>query len=599
MRRDWFRFDPATLLAILLVGLVPPLVLVLISYLYLQAMSFPLYDLVRSPHRQEVTERSAALDHDFRSWHESLASLFGRAFGVATPSGPSDEFRDSDLISNVTVFLGDGGRGTSFAPRAERERAETILGAIAHEGRPSEQAWSALTALPVALEDPMGFSYAVEASVIRRTRLGPEQEAEFLRFAPYLDSATVRAYREHCAVEVAVPGIPWPLRPEVGRCDLPAGAAVLEPGGLLRVAVGGPAGEVVVCSVRTQELLERLMDRRTGLSGAGPGAFVRLVPMASTDRSEPAPVGGNPAERIWAERPLPAPFHESWQLVSGSRGEEALNPLVFLNRLEGIHYLWGAVGVLAVCLVGSLFLAGVVARRVDMSRRKDTFLRLVSHELRTPISSISMLAETLALQRVRDEDEQKLFLQQMQVETVRLADLVERVLEFGRTSSGRAGVREVVTDPGELVEDVVGRFRERVNDGHEVELRNAQMFHPVLLDREAIAGVVMNLLTNAQKHSPRHTAIEVTVGEESRHLFVQVRDHGSGIRRRDLRRIFRPFERGAVGAGAPGFGLGLAYCREVASQHGGKIRVRSRVGEGSSFTLEIPLVRRRRGQAVG
>ncbi|MGE3165061.1 MAG: sensor histidine kinase [Planctomycetota bacterium] len=605
MRRDWFRFDPATLLAVLLVGLVPPLLLVLISYLYLQAMTFPLYDLVRAPHRQHVIERCAELDHAFRAWQETLATALLNALEPPPLPGPvptEPEFRDADLIDSLTQHVGAGpAADPEVLPRSIREPAEAILASIAHDGRASEPAWAALTALPVALEDPMGFSYAVEAAVARRAPLPSEQEVEFLRAAATLDVQTVQAYRDACGDAIRVTGLPVPVRFALGTCDLAPGGAELSANGALRLAVATNSGGVLACEVRADELLPRLMERLDRHGTAAPGAFVRLEPIrlnADTPSPESAGNAGD-SERVWAERPLAMPFQDRWQLVSGSRGTEALNPLVFLNRLEGIHYLWGGVGVLALCLVGSLFLAGVVARRVELSRRKDTFLRLVSHELRTPISSISMLAETLALRRVRDEDEQQLFLRQMQAETVRLGDLVERVLEFGRSSSGRAGAREVVTDPGELVEDVVRRFRERVTDGHEVALRNAQTFHPVLLDRDAIGGVVMNLLSNAQKHSPQDTAIEVTVGEESRHLFVQVRDHGSGIRRRDLRRIFRPFERGSVGAGAPGFGLGLAYCREVASQHGGKIRVRSRVGEGSSFTLEIPLVRRRRGQAIG
>ncbi|MEM7168209.1 MAG: HAMP domain-containing sensor histidine kinase, partial [Planctomycetota bacterium] len=189
----------------------------------------------------------------------------------------------------------------------------------------------------------------------------------------------------------------------------------------------------------------------------------------------------------------------------------------------------------------------------------------------------------------RDADEQQRFLQQMESEIDRLADLVERVLEYGRAGQGKTASREVVTDPGELVEDVVEQFRDQLPTEAPLTVETAQHFHPVVLDQEAVKGVVMNLLTNAQKYSPEGSPIEVTVGEESRQLYIRVRDHGSGIRRRELRRIFRPFQRGPHNSRIPGFGLGLAYCKQVATAHRGQIRVWSRVGAGSAFTLEIPL----------
>jgi signal transduction histidine kinase len=111
----------------------------------------------------------------------------------------------------------------------------------------------------------------------------------------------------------------------------------------------------------------------------------------------------------------------------------------------------------------------------------------------------------------------------------------------------------------------------------------------VLLDREAVTGVIQNLLSNARKYSPAGTPIEVTVGEESRELFIAVHDQGPGIRRRDQKRIFRSFYRGENGVAQPGFGLGLAYCQQVARAHRGRMEVASSPGRGSTFTWAVPL----------
>ena len=108
-------------------------------------------------------------------------------------------------------------------------------------------------------------------------------------------------------------------------------------------------------------------------------------------------------------QPLPRPF-DRWSLTAESREDEPL-PLAQLRSLSMAHYFWGAVVVLAGAMVTSLLLAGIVARRVRVSSQKDDFLRLVSHELRTPITAIRVLAETLGLDRVRDEEDRRQMLQ--------------------------------------------------------------------------------------------------------------------------------------------------------------------------------------------
>ena len=300
------------------------------------------------------------------------------------------------------------------------------------------------------------------------------------------------------------------------------------------------------------------------------------------------------AGRVWATWPLSPPFDHDYELIAGTTSEDPPDPLALLQRLEGVQLLWGGLLVVGLAIGLSLVLGALASRRVRTTMQKDNFLRLVSHELRTPIASIRMIAETLALGRVRNDAERAEFLEHLQAESDRLSDLVERVLEFGRGDAG-ARKREVVTDPGDLVDGAVRRFldAERESPGEEaqgpIEIRSSQLFHPVLLDREAVTGVIHNLLSNARKYSPAGTPIEVTVGEESRQLFISVRDQGPGIRRRDQKRIFQSFYRGETVTAEPGFGLGLAYCQQIAHAHRGRITLRSAVGRGSTFTLEIPL----------
>lgn len=587
MRRDWFRFDPMTLLATLFVGLVPALLLILISYFYIQGLSWPLLDLMRTPHQQGVDQRSLAISNEVDAWIRTLREQLSQAIEAEPDgAGPLASFGDWEWVSEVRWYLPpDRTLLDSFA-REDRERGEAIVSALGHDPSPDrrQQSLEALASLPLEVEDPMGFSYAAEAMLHTQNDPDASRHRELMHHAASLERTTLRAHFEASGGVLRLPGMPVEVVPFFVAPPVSGGDARVdsEDPDLLWVGTPAPGDGTLVCGVRVPPLLQSCLENVLALEQGRSGISYQLVPPGS---SEPPPE----SVRVWAERSLNPPF-SNWQITSASAAGDEVSPLVFLDRIEGFHYLWGGLIVLTLGVLGSLFLAAVVSRRVELSRRKDTFLRLVSHELRTPVASLGMLSETLLLNRVRNDDERDQFLQQMQSETSRLGDLVERVLEFGRASSGGIRVREVVTDPGELVEGIVDRFRSHFPDGPAVTVQCTQQFHPVLLDQEAIRGVVLNFLTNAQKYSPADTTIEVTVGEESRHLFIRVRDHGVGIRRRDLRRIFRPFERGAHGKDKAGFGLGLAYCREVALAHRGKIRVRSRVGEGSAFTLEIPLV---------
>lgn len=638
MRRDWFSYDPLTLLATLLVGLLPAVLVIGISFAYLSGLTHPLYDLLRQPHQDRVVAHSARLEQFLLRWREALAEALRRAAvdirarerlvavsgdslghtagpGVEVvgeyPSGLPGEgaaasmhFQDWELVTALEVFIVSRSRMADPIEAELQERGEALLAALPLAGQPEERtlALTTLAGLPLELEDPLGFSYALEAR-LEAAPPAPLNGREFLVAASFLDPASVAAAVAGEAGVLRLPGVPQPIRVLLQAPPLPAGTWALDAVDpqVLQVAVGHGAGATLVARVPVAPLLERALRVLEAEEAAPAGITFRLAsvdslvrPTASAALEEKPP--GN-TDLDWAHWPLAAPFHQHWQLVSGTRGELALEPLGFVRRLRGLHYLWGGLGVLLLGAGASLLLAVVLSRRVQRSRQKDSFLRLVSHELRTPIASLRMLAETLVLDRVRGPAERQRFLEQIRSESARLADLVERVLEYGRAGTGRVASREVVTDPGELVESAVRHFRECTVDPPEVVVRAAQRFHPVVLDREAVKGVVLNLLSNAHKYAPSGVPIEVTVGEEARQLYIRVEDRGPGIRRRELGKIFRPFRRGTQTGRTPGFGLGLAYCRQVADAHRGHIRVRSRMGVGSAFTLEIPLDSARRNGA--
>ncbi len=226
-------------------------------------------------------------------------------------------------------------------------------------------------------------------------------------------------------------------------------------------------------------------------------------------------------------------------------------------------------------------------RRVDDVRRD--FVANVSHELRTPIGALGLLAETMADET--DIDLMRQFAERMVREADRLARIVDDLLDLSLLEAEQSALHEVV-DVRSIVHDAV----EQISGAAEaaaIPIRVASITPQLKIegDRRQLVSAVFNLLDNAIKYSEPGSAVDVTVDEGKQSVAVMVRDRGIGIPTRDLERIFERFYRvdRARSRDTGGTGLGLSIVRHVAQAHGGEVSVISHEGEGSAFTLSIPL----------
>ncbi len=585
-----FKLDATTLLAGLLAGILPAFLLVVISYLYLTGLTPEVVSSLQEPHLERVKERCDLLHEivDRRRFllvAELQRALLGDAGAELDQAAPA-----SADLANITKIrwylhhLDDAsyerfGRSPRGVP-AGSDRGEFLLGRAGQADRAGiERTAAELAQEPAGARDPVGMNYLYAAGLMDAS-LAAGFAREVVLSPSDFPPEILRDYLQQRDYQITLPELPCPI--EVRSEPSPHVPSTIEfdtqdDDHIWLSFRNGVAGGTLAVRVAAEPYLDRALVVLEERFPTPEGVVFQVNRSGSS---------GDP-DRLWGRWPLHAPFGDQYELWAGLSEDSTPLLVTVLRRLGTIHYLYGGLSLLALMTIASFLLTGLLSRRVRDSRQKDDFLRLVSHELRTPIASIRMIAETLKLNRIRNDDERQEFHGQLENESRRLGDLIERVLEYGKG----AGEREVVTDPGELVAAAVARFRERERTDREVDIRSAQEFHPVLLDREAVIGVVYNLLSNASKYSAADAPIEVTIGEESRQLFIAVRDHGPGIRPRDLRKVFRPFYRGENSSHARGFGLGLAYCREVARHHGGRISVSSELGDGSRFTLEIPLLR--------
>ncbi len=244
-------------------------------------------------------------------------------------------------------------------------------------------------------------------------------------------------------------------------------------------------------------------------------------------------------------------------------------------------------------LTGSVVLIEDVTAAHQLDRVRKDFVANVSHELRTPIGAIGVLAETL-----RDADEPEVvdrLAGRLHNEALRLGNVIEDLLALSRLESGR------IEDP-QLVDlyDVIGLAVQRAEPGAE---QRSITIHippegrdPVLVrgDQSQLVSAVSNLLDNAVKYSEVGDEVMVEVAETIEEATVAVVDHGVGIPASAHQRIFERFYRvdDARSRATGGTGLGLSIVRHVVINHEGSISVTSTEGQGSTFTIRLPLAGR-------
>lgn len=246
-------------------------------------------------------------------------------------------------------------------------------------------------------------------------------------------------------------------------------------------------------------------------------------------------------------------------------------------RLRGLRaLLWLAVFV-SVAGLGGL-LRGL-RREASAVEREKAFLAGVTHELRTPLTAIRLFGERLAQGR----GDAREYGAMVAEETQRLESLVERVLALPRGDEALSLSR---LDPGELVRSVVGLAAVRAERRHTVITTETPELPAVRWDGDAVRQALLNLLDNAIQHGREGGRIQVRADDANGFVRLTVSDDGPGIGKRDRRRIFGRFERGATSG--PGTGLGLYLVDRVAKAHGGRVDLATEERRGSTFSLVLP-----------
>ncbi len=240
--------------------------------------------------------------------------------------------------------------------------------------------------------------------------------------------------------------------------------------------------------------------------------------------------------------------------------------------------------------LGVLLLASRRERRAN--ELKSEFITNVSHELKTPLSIISMFGEMLALGRIRSPEQATEYAEIIWRESVRLARLIDNVLDFAKIERGKDVYEFAEGDVAEVVGRALELSAHRLQQADlAVELELDPDLPPTLLDANALTLAVLNLVDNAIKYAAAGKKIIIRLRRDGARLVLEVRDFGPGIDPEEHDRIFERFYRARAVRLQPirGSGIGLALVAHIAEAHDGGVSIVSDVGKGSTFGLWIPI----------
>jgi two-component system phosphate regulon sensor histidine kinase PhoR len=256
--------------------------------------------------------------------------------------------------------------------------------------------------------------------------------------------------------------------------------------------------------------------------------------------------------------------------------------------------MWGPFSIsltlMILIVVALMFMFRTILTQEKISEIKNDFISNMTHEFKTPISTISLACEALSDQDMMKQNTTDIapFVKMINDENKRLSLLVERILQSAVMERGEVKLREEKVILNEIIHEVTNHAQFRIqNSGGTIKLNIPNELITIQTDKMHMTNIVTNLVDNAIKYSSEAPDIEISLRRENKKLLLSVKDHGIGIKKEHLNKVFDKLYRVPTGNvhNVKGFGLGLSYVKAIAELHGWNVVVRSKYGEGSEFTL--------------
>jgi signal transduction histidine kinase len=246
-------------------------------------------------------------------------------------------------------------------------------------------------------------------------------------------------------------------------------------------------------------------------------------------------------------------------------------------------------------VLGFVFIMYALNEELRLNKLKSDFISNVSHELKSPLTSILMMTEMLHHNRVLTEERKSAYYSAMLDESKHLRHLIDNILDFSRMDDDRRKYDFVELDMNELILKFLESTREMLPEPvFDIRYNHPEHVPSIRADKNAILQVLYNLVDNAIKFSGTSSQIDISLISKDDELLLSVKDYGIGISGKDQEKIFDRFYRceETQNLGIKGSGIGLTIVKKIMEAHKGHLTVESKPGEGSRFTVSLPVTSR-------
>lgn len=264
---------------------------------------------------------------------------------------------------------------------------------------------------------------------------------------------------------------------------------------------------------------------------------------------------------------------------------------------SSVRFMMPAIVFTFILLVTFIFTIAVVFRQKRYTEIKNDFINNMTHELKTPIASISLAAQMLNDKSLTKSESMMNHLGGViQEETKRLRFLVEKVLQMSMFDRKKTVFKKKELDLNEMVESIAHSFSLRVeHTGGRIYTDIGAVDSTIYVDEVHFQNAIFNLMDNAVKYGKPDQPLDIYMAtwNDDEHLYLSIRDTGLGIKKENLKKVFEKFYRVHTGNvhDVKGFGLGLAYVKQIVELHDGEISVDSEYRKGTKFTIKLPVIK--------
>lgn len=263
----------------------------------------------------------------------------------------------------------------------------------------------------------------------------------------------------------------------------------------------------------------------------------------------------------------------------------------FIWQTMGFSFMGSAL--LLMIMIGCFYIAvNTILKQKKLAEVKNDFINNMTHEFKTPISTISLATQLIQEESAVAKNETILrYLGIIKEENIRLGNQVERVLQTAQMEKEEIVLRKKDIDIHALIQHVADNINPIIHANQGNLTLNLEAKPSLLaLDEVHISNVIHNLLDNAIKYSPNQLHVEIQTESNAAQCTIKIKDQGIGMEKSVLETVFEPFYRVPTGNihNVKGFGLGLSYVKKIVDAHGGKVKVESTLGVGSTFIITLP-----------